>query len=273
MPRYLGRPVASWPSDGSIRGPPSCHEPSLVLSTNTGASVHVTSVAVSPTMGLAAAVRTAFERAMVNDGKIADAVLDLPGMSGRKYRRFINNLIELVSAPRYLEIGVWQGSTFCSAIFENEVTATAIDNWSTFGGRRVEFLENLEKFKGKANTNILEKDFRDIDFRQLGKFNVYFFDGPHSYEDQYDAIVLTKCALTEAFVLIVDDWNREIVRRGTFDGLHDNKYHIDYALEIRTSVDNSHGPVQKIREWAKEWREGQSDWHNGYFIAALRKPI
>jgi hypothetical protein len=140
-----------------------------------GLRVHVTSAAVSPTMGLAGEVRTAFERAIVNEGKIADAVLDLPGMSGRTYRRFINNLIELVSAPYYLEIGVWQGSTFCSAIFGNEVTATAIDDWSQFGGPAEQFQENLSKFQGKSQINILERDFREVDFHQLGKFNVYFF--------------------------------------------------------------------------------------------------
>jgi hypothetical protein len=75
--------------------------------------------------------------------------------------------------------------------------------------------------------------------------------------------MLTKPALEEAFVLIVDDWNYEKVRRGTLDGIRDNNYHIDYLVEIRTSLDNSHGPVH----------EGQSEWHNGYLIAALRKPV
>ena len=36
MARYLGRPSAGSSSDGSIRGPPSCHEPPLVLSNTCG---------------------------------------------------------------------------------------------------------------------------------------------------------------------------------------------------------------------------------------------
>jgi hypothetical protein len=226
-------------------------------------SVYVTSVAPSPMRGFAGEVRTAFERALVNDGKIADAVLALPGMSGRKYRRFINNLIELVASPRYLEIGVWQGSTLCSAIFENDVTATAIDNWSEFEGPAGAFLENLSKFKGKAKVSFLERDFRGVDFHHLGKFNVYLFDGPHSQKDQYDGVMLAEPALDDVFVLIIDDWNWGQVREGTLDGIRDSRYHVDYLVEVRTTFDNSHALVHG----------SESDWHNGYFIAALRKPL
>jgi hypothetical protein len=224
-------------------------------------SVHVTCAGATSTAGFAVEVRTAFERALVNDGKLPDAVLDLRGMSGKKYRLFINNLVEAMPDPRYLEIGVWRGSTLCSAIFGNDMTAMAIDNWSEFGGPTEAFFENLSKFKGKAKVNFLEHDFRELNFYHLGKFNVYLFDGPHSYKDQYDGVVLAEPALDEAFVLIVDDWNWEQVRCGTVDGIRENGYQIDHRIEIRTSIDNTQPLV----------RGTQSDWHNGYFIAALRK--
>lgn len=217
---------------------------------------------MSPTTGLANDVRTAFDRALLNDGKVSDAVLALPGMSGRKYRLFINNLIGLMSDPRYLEIGVWQGSTLCSAIFQNEVTATAIDNWSQFNGPVARFRSNLAKFKGKAKVNVLERDFRDVSFDSLGKFNVYLFDGPHSYKDQYDGLTLAKPALDEIFILIVDDWNWNRVRVGTFDAIRDSGYHIDYSIELRTSLD---GTTPLLRGY-------KSDWHNGYFIAVMTVP-
>jgi hypothetical protein len=105
-------------------------------------SEHVICAGASPTAGFAVEVRNAFERALVNDGKLPDTVLDLPGMSGKKYRMFINNLVEIVPDPHYLEIGVWR-STLCSAIFGNEMTATAIDNWSEFSGPAEAFLANL----------------------------------------------------------------------------------------------------------------------------------
>jgi hypothetical protein len=224
-------------------------------------SVDLTTIAVSPPRGLGEQVRSAFERALADEGKISDDVLNLPGGSGRKYRRFINNLLELIANPHYLEIGVWQGSTLCSAIYENDVTATAIDNWSEHGGPFDKFFMNLSKFKGTSRVNFLETDFREVDFSQIGKFNVYLFDGPHSYQDQFDGITLADPALIESFVLIVDDWNWDQVRRGTLDAVRANNYHIDYMIEIRTTRDNSYAQVEGAA----------SDWHNGYLIAALRK--
>jgi hypothetical protein len=71
----------------------------------------------------AAAVYKAFAEAFAGFGTIQEAVLKMPGMSGTKYRRFINNLMRILPHPRYLEVGAWAGSTLCSAIDGNSVTA------------------------------------------------------------------------------------------------------------------------------------------------------
>ena len=68
-------------------------------------------------------------------------------------------------------------------------------------------------------------------------------------------------ALEPCFVLIVDDWNWEEARRGTMDAIRKREYRIDHMIEVRTSRDNTQ----------PELRGPNSDWHNGYFIAALRK--
>ena len=102
------------------------------------------------------------------------------GMSGKKYRHFINNLIGKVNDPRYLEIGCWKGSTSCSAICNNDVVAYCIDNWSEFGGPKKLFLDNVQKCKSESKDIKLffnQIDFRKIDYSKIGKFNVYFFDG------------------------------------------------------------------------------------------------
>ena len=224
-------------------------------------SLDITSIAVSPINGLAAEVQSAFERALADEGKASSEVLSMRGMSGKRYRRFINNLMEVIPGPRYLEIGVWQGSTLCSAMFANEITATCVDNWSEFKGPFDKFLANLAKFKGKSRVTFIEQDYRELDFHHLGLFNVFLFDGPHTYEDQFGALMMADPALEPCFVLIVDDWNWEPARRGTMDAIRKREYRIDYAIEVRTSRDNSQ----------PELRGENSDWHNGYFIAALRK--
>ena len=124
-------------------------------------------------------VRDAFSRSLCGEGRLPEEILSMDGMSGRKYRLFINNLVRETEDAHYLEVGVWAGSTLCSAINGNIVRAIAIDNWSEFGGPKNMFIENLEKFRTpQANVEFIEKDFRRVDFSSLGKFNIYLFDGP-----------------------------------------------------------------------------------------------
>jgi hypothetical protein len=207
-------------------------------------------------------VRQAFSDALAGRGTVDPGVLQMDGMSGRKYRLFINNLIRSLPEARYLEVGTWAGSTLCAAISGNAVRAVAIDNWSEFGGPRELFFANLGAFKpSTADVRVIEDDFRRVDYRSIGKFNVYLFDGPHSAQDQFDGISFAQAAMEDQFVLIVDDWNWERVRAGTQQAIAQLDLSIVYSLEIRTTLDGSHPKVDKQ----------DSDWHNGYFIAALRQ--
>jgi hypothetical protein len=207
-------------------------------------------------------VRSSFAAAALGVTDIDPAVLDLEGMSGKRYRMFINNLIRGMSDPRYLEIGTWAGSTLCSAINRNAVKATAIDNWSQFGGPKELFEHNLSLYRNQhTDVRFIESDFRQVDYRSLGMFNVYLFDGPHAEKDQYDGIDLAKPALDNTFVLIIDDWNWEPVRHGTAKALAQLNFSTLYSIEVRTTLDNSHPAVGMQ----------SSDWHNGYFIGVIQK--
>lgn len=184
--------------------------------------MHLAVVETKPSNWLVPMLRTSLNRAILEDGKLPPELLALEGMSGKKYRIFINNLIEAVDDARYLEIGVWQGSTLCSAIYKNRVRATAIDDWSEYGGPADRFFANLSRFKGpEAALSFLDNDFRAVNFRAIGKFNVYLFDGPHEEQDQRDGLICVQPALDEQFVLIVDDWNWDVVRRGTQVGIRE----------------------------------------------------
>jgi hypothetical protein len=195
-------------------------------------------------------------------GKLPPDLLLMHGMSGRKYRYFINNLIGSMPDARYLEIGTWAGSTLCSAIYGNTVTAFAVDNWSEFGAPVTEFFRGLSYFASETTSiSFVTSDFRKVPYGQFGKFNVYFFDGPHSEHEQYLALQIVQDALDDEFVFIVDDWNWEAVRKGTRDAIRDTGLRVSYEIEIRTSLDETHPEV----------RMEKSDWHNGYYIAVLSK--
>jgi hypothetical protein len=225
---------------------------------------------ISPSLGVPSQivqiVRGALKRAIAGETRLPVEVLSIVGMSGRKYRSFVNNLIENLPNPRYLEIGSWAGSTLCSAIHNNDVDALAIDNWSEFGGPATQFFENLSSFKGRARVSFLEKDFNKVDFGSIGStfgtFNVYLFDGPHDYWDQINGVAFVQPVLEPCYVQIVDDWNAPQVRNGTMKAIETLGLRIEFMAEIRTSLDDLHavGPTG-----------AESDWHNGYCISVLSR--
>lgn len=211
-----------------------------------------------------ARLQEAFEKACGNVSGLSDAVRAIKGMSGQKYRSFINNFVQQSSDARYLEVGSWAGSTATAALFGNRAQALCIDNWSQFGGPRSAFLSNIELARSeKIDFRFIEQDFRAVDFRSIGRFNIYLFDGPHEEADQYDGIMLAQPALTERYLFIVDDWNWRQVRNGTFRALLDAKCRVESAIEVRTTLDNSQPQIARER--------GRSDWHNGYFLSVLVK--
>ena len=220
-------------------------------------------------------LKLALFKSLEMDTKISDEIKFMSGMSGRKYRYFINNLVSSINNPRYLEIGSWAGSTVCSAIYKNEVKAVCIDNWLKFEtedyvkkvyntkDQKKEFEINTKKIiTEKIDFKFIESDFRKVDYNNLGKFNIYCYDALHDEKSQYDGISLVQPALDDMFILIIDDWNWSGVRKGTLDALKNLKIDIISKIEIRTTQDNS---MPKILV-------GQySEWHNGYFIAVCEK--
>jgi hypothetical protein len=213
-------------------------------------------------LSLRAAAENALERAAQYDGTLPESVLSMVGMSGRKYRLFINNLIGSISGPRYLEVGSWAGSTLCSAIHGNDVTAVAIDNWSEFDGPSNLFFGALaQSVSSSTRVSVINRDFRQLNYASLGRFNVYLFDGPHAAQDQYDGIAMALDALDHEFIFIVDDWNWSYVREGTYAALADLNLAVDWSAEVRTTQDDTHPAI----------KQQDSDWHNGYFVGLIRR--
>ena len=209
------------------------------------------------------AIKASFETALALESKLPNWVLELEGMSGRVYRRFINSLVASIDDPRYLEIGSWAGSTSCSAMFGNTVKITCIDNWSEFEGPKGIFLRSTNDARSDGvDFQFIENDFRAIDYSDIGRFNIYLFDGPHAYADQFDGIVMAQAALENSYVQIVDDWNWPYVRNGSIDAMRKAYLQEICSIVIRTTQDDSH-PVTATRQ--------NSAWHNGYYIGVLTR--
>ncbi len=222
---------------------------------------------------LATTVDDALNAAIAKNDLDADVgIYSIDGMSGKKYRYFINTLMAALGPTRYLEVGSWMGSTMCAAVHGNKVDAVAIDNWSEFGGPKNTFLNNLNTYiTPDVHVTLVEADFRTVEYAKLpGPFQVYLFDGPHDAIDQYYGLKLAMPCLADQFVFIVDDWNWSRVREGTLAALSKCEVTVLYGASIRTT-DNDISPEHLLP--IKSFRAVRDfDWHNGYFIMVLAKP-
>mmetsp|Transcript_24343 Transcript_24343/g.54892 ORF Transcript_24343/g.54892 Transcript_24343/m.54892 type:complete len:377 (+) Transcript_24343:39-1169(+) len=208
-------------------------------------------------------------------------VLQVKGMSDSSVRHLLNNLAS-ASGTNYLEVGSWRGSTFVSALANNEYTvdnALAVDTWAhaqnetqVFGTGEeslAAFEANVARFVSDGPSWLhMQRDFRtlrDLTFRTQGhaydppgpiKFNVYFFDGPHEALDHEAALVSVLLHLSRTFVYLVDDWNYLPVQEGTFKAVVSLGLEVIWAETLGGGRPNGHtGP-----------------WHNGLWVAVLHQP-
>jgi len=193
--------------------------------------------------------------AMGGETRLTNKALRMGGMSSRWVRNLLNKAVS-TAGVRYLEVGVWHGSTFYSALCGNKPDyALAIDNFTQFGGSTDRFLENMSDIG--TPFELVNSDCFKVELSGVNKkFNVYFYDGGHEYEDQRNALTYYQSVLDDEFLLIVDDYNWPEVRRGTQDGI---------KLCGMTVVAE--------RELFSRGNEDTSSWWNGIYLAVLRKGV
>jgi len=205
-------------------------------------------------------IKQALDDVLAGKHKLSDDIAAIEGMSGQLYRQLINNLVALTPDARYLETGSLKGSTSCSAMYKNKVTATCIENFH-WDYRDLFYKNTSSVLTNDIQFRHIESDFRAVDYKNIGKYNIYMFDGPHEHHDQYDGVCIAQPALDDSYILIVDDWNWANVQNGTWDALRDLGYGLISKLEIKTTDDNTYPKIA----------DHFSDWHNGYLIAAIEK--
>lgn len=196
------------------------------------------------------------EKSEMYESKLCAPLLSMEGMTGMKTRHFYNNICSL-PGTRYLEIGTHAGSSICSAIYHNNNSiklAMCVDNWSEFGGPKETFAKNLDTYKGETPVMFLESDCWAIDTQSLPKFNIYMYDAGHTVEDHEKALTHFVNCMDTIFIYIVDDWNWDQVRNGTYFGIEKAGLHIAYVRHFSSPCN------------------GHADWWNGMAVFILQKP-
>ena len=157
--------------------------------------------------------------------KLNQDILDIHGITSNKVRCFLNNICSI--GGTYLEIGVFRGATFCSAIYGNDVYAIGIDNFAspnlmpmgvsqklaTYLKQRIQippqedFLNNVKRFGNTEQIDVYKGDYTTFDYTQLPKLDIVFYDGDTRFHDQYVTLKKIIPQFSERTILIMDDWN------------------------------------------------------------------
>jgi hypothetical protein len=168
------------------------------------------------------------------DIDMQNRILELDGMTGEKTRHLYNNICNLNGAT-YLEVGTWKGSSFISALFENNIHGISIDNWSQFDGPKTEFHKNIKEYLSKniASYDIIDNDCWKVD-NIIHKIDIFLYDGAHEYEDQKNAITHFHKFFSKYLIILIDDWTCALdkIKKGTLDGIKEMNLIIHYMHEI-----------------------------------------
>jgi len=174
------------------------------------------------------------------------------GMSSIKKLKLLNLAYSFVGTDEcYVEIGTFAGKSLISAMSNNKLRKTyACDNFSEFEKIASEqiLMSNLSKYNLKNKITFFNSDFKKILNHQNIEIPIglYFYDGPHDYENQYLAIKMVESLLAEEALIIIDDWRFSIdsqsyAKDGTLKAIEESThcYELLYELPARYNGDNA----------------------------------
>lgn len=195
------------------------------------------------------------ENAELGTSNLTPEILNLEGMSSNKVRHFLNNICSLENG-NYLEIGVWKGSTFISALYQNNLKyAVAIDNWSLFTGPKQIFKNNVARFLQDGAYTFYEADSFKFDLKNIAnKINIYFYDGGHTTSEQKLAFTYYNDIFADTFIAIVDDYNWSEVQDGTQQAFQELGYNVLFEQYLPSSHNGD-----------------TTSWWNGIYVAVVSK--
>jgi predicted O-methyltransferase YrrM len=181
-----------------------------------------------------------------------DPCFDVAGMTSLK-KQFLLKIAFATLEPHecYLEIGTYQGKSLISAVRDNpSLPVYACDNFSEFSETNsLERLRlNLQKHGLLDKIRVFDSDFRNIMSPKhiLHPIGLYFYDGAHDFESQYQAIKLVEPLLSNEAMVIVDDWrfapdSQSYAKEGTLQAVAESNraWTLLYDLPARFNGDQA----------------------------------
>jgi hypothetical protein len=189
---------------------------------------------------------TNFENIDNLDHEVIEKLSNIHSYSTISIGFIINQIAKnLGSDAIYLNIGVWRGFSMFAGMLNTKCEVYGIDNFSHDYADANKSLSNYEEskktkeyfFKKFNNFKIKEKHFfYDMDYKKFfklwesknKKIDFYYYDGEHSYINQYDNLIIAHNFLDKGSIILIDDYNEAHVENATFDFI--SKFNKDYKI-------------------------------------------
>ncbi len=201
-------------------------------------------------MGKIEQIQEAIEKAERLESKLTNDIIDgVGGFTSPRIRHLMNNLGGI--SQNYLEVGIFLGATYVSAAYGNDhLCCTGIDDFSEFNENKDAedtFIANCKK--SHVMCQYIKDDCFNIKPDEiLFPQDLYLFDGSHDYESQKRAITHFLPMMADEFILVIDDFDWKDVHEGTSAGIKESAVEVLFE-QVLTGT----------------------DWHNGIYIALLKK--
>ena len=184
------------------------------------------------------------------------------GLTSTRVKSLMNSFASKIE--NYMEVGIGNGSIFCSVLENNKLNAVGIDNFelqmqpgrkdiSTLPGSSFFTLEqNINEWRGDNQVEIINQDMFTVDTSRFkGKINMWFYDGPHDIESTKKAVEHYGECFADECLLVFDDANWDGVVEGARQGINSINRLVSYEKILLNE------------------QEDASAWWNGLYIVVL----
>jgi precorrin-6B methylase 2 len=150
------------------------------------------------------------------DRRVAGVLAEVPGMATENKLLLLNLAVaHLAPGEVYVEVGCYKGASIVGAARGNSAAKIfACDNYSKFDGTEEILTANLQRHApGQVEFhNLTSRDFLRAAPWLPARIGAYFFDGGHSFTDQFEGLQYALPSFADDALVIIDDTNKREAR-------------------------------------------------------------
>jgi len=191
-------------------------------------------------------------RTIVVTRELVDSVnrkldINIPGLTSPRVQQLLNGLAS--QSKTYLEIGSYLGATGAAALSGNSLTAYFVDRWEEDlqpaessmvvpPNSLDQFEANIAPHIGNNTVHIINEDICDVDISGIKDVDLFFYDGPHEYEQIMKAVAYYKDCFAKQAILVFDDANWIDTVRAADDAVKAAGLKNVYNRKMLNSIEN-----------------------------------